>query len=241
MSMKMELWQAVIRAIEAAIPEYDAVNEKVSLSRAMKARRFAADKLELREGMTVLDAGIGPGSMSEVVLSMSNGVTVIGLDASVKLLHAARTRLRLSYNDQLHLVRRAFEALPFKDGSISKIVSAYAFRDSRNRTAATEEFYRVSAADGAFALIDLGKPESILKRAFITTYVRYFMPLIACLSKSNRIHGNPWQMIFPTYELLETNHNLVQSLRTRFAEVRIWEFSLGGLIVILAQKARLSA
>lgn len=240
MSMKTELWQAVIRAIEAAIPEYDAVNEKVSLNRAMKARRFAVDQLELGDGMVVLDAGIGPGSMSEALLSKSNGVTVVGLDASVKLLHAGRNRLRPSYNDQLYLVRGAFEALPFKDRSINKIVSAYAFRDSRNRTTAIEEFHRVSTDDAAFAIVDLGKPDNLLKRAFITSYVRYFMPLIARFSKSKRISGNPWQMIFPTYELLETNHNLVQSLKKRFAEVTIWEFSLGGLIVILAQKARVS-
>ena len=238
--MKNDVWNAVIHAIETSIPEYDKVNEKVSLGRALKIREYAVDQLALSEGMTVLDAGIGPGTMSEVLLSKCNGLTVLGLDASTTLLGAARERFKSSRNAEVHLIRAVFEAVPVRDGSVNRIVSAYAFRDARDRDGAIDEFHRVLLSDGSFAIIDLGKPDKLVKRAFVTLYIEYLMPLIARFSKSNRIRGNPWRMIVPTYQLLVTNRELVQSLSKRFGDVRILEFSLGGLIIVLARVSQLS-
>jgi len=239
--LKNDVWKAVIHAIETSIPEYDKVNQKVSLGRALKAREYAVDQLALSEGMTVLDAGIGPGTMSEVLLSRAKDLTVVGLDASTMLLGAARERFKSSKNGQVHLVRAAFEAVPVRDGAVSRVVSAYAFRDARDRSVAIDEFRRVLRPSGSFAIVDLGKPDKVLKRTFITLYIECLLPLIARFSKSNRIRGNPWRMIVPTYQLLVTNGELVQSLRKQFGEVRIWEFSMGGIIIVLAQVSRLAS
>jgi len=233
--MKSDLWRAVIQAIENAIPEYDVVNEKISFGQAMKTRRYAADQLRLTDGQLVLDAGIGPGTMSQTLLSRNSKITIVGLDASTKLLQAAHERFKSSQNSQVGYIRAAFEAVPLKTGSVDRIVSAYAFRDARDRHTAIEEFRRVLGQYGCFAIVDLGKPDKAVRRAFVTIYVRYLMPFIAQLSKSNRIRGNPWSMIVPTYRLLSTNGNLTHALRSRFDKVTIREFLLGGVIVVLAQ------
>lgn len=233
--MKTDLWKAVVHAIEEAIPEYDEVNDKISLGQAMKAREYGVEQLKLEDGMVVLDAGIGPGTMSEAILSKHAGLTILGLDASVRLLQAARGRFQSSGAD-VNLVRATFEAVPVRDSSINRIVSAYAFRDSRNLDSAIDEFHRVLKERGSFGIVDLGKPDNLFKRGLITIYVRHIMPLMAYFSKSGRIRGNPWRMIFPTYQLLVTNGTLVKSLRQRFEMVKIWEFLLGGVIVVLAQR-----
>lgn len=236
--MDTELWKAVVSAIEDAIPEYDEVNERISFGRAMKSREYAVDRLGLREGMIVLDAGIGPGTMSQALLAKNSGVTILGLDASTQLLHAAQQRFKLQGNGEVHFVRATFEGIPVRNGAVNRIVSAYAFRDARNRDAAIAEFHRVIGLGGSFAIVDLGKPDNLLKRAFVTTYIQYLMPLFARFFKSNRILGNPWQMIVPTYKLLTTNRELVQAVRRSFSDVGINQFLLGGMIVILAQKDR---
>jgi demethylmenaquinone methyltransferase/2-methoxy-6-polyprenyl-1,4-benzoquinol methylase len=237
--VKTDLWKEVVKAIEAAIPEYDRVNDKISLGRAMKAREQTVEQLKLEKGMVVLDAGIGPGTMSEVILSRNPGVTILGLDASMKLLQAARDRFR-SRDAEIHFIRATFEAVPLRDCCINNIVSAYAFRDSRNMSIAIDEFSRVLVAGGCFGIVDLGKPDNAVKRVLITVYIRFVMPMIAYFSKSGRIPGNPWRMIVPTYRLLVTNGTLVQGLRQRFQYVRIWESLLGGLIVVLSQREPLS-
>ena len=235
--MKSDLWRNVVQAIENAIPEYDTVNEKISLGQAMKSRQYAADQLDLRQSMIVLDAGIGPGTMSQTLLSRNSAIAIVGLDASTKLLQAARERFKSTQNNQVSYVRAAFEAVPLRTGAVDRIVSAYAFRDARDREIAIEEFRRVLGPDGCFAIVDLGKPDNAVRRVFVTIYVQYLMPFIARLSKSNRIQGNPWGMIVPTYRLLSPNANLTDALKKRFSKVTVHESLLGGVVVILAEVA----
>lgn len=237
MSLKDDVWRAVIKAIETAIPEYDPVNEKVSLGRAQKTREYAADRLRLNGEMRILDAGIGPGTMSNVLLKRGSQISVVGLDASVALLKAARERLVVTYGPRVDFVRGVFEAVPLRDGAFQRIISSYAFRDARDRGRAIDEFYRVSGPDGVFGIVDLGKPDNSLKRFCIELYVRYLMPLIAKLSKSRAIVGNPWRMIYPTYKALGNNQDLVTALRVHFGEVQIHEFMLGGVIFVTAAKS----
>jgi ubiquinone/menaquinone biosynthesis C-methylase UbiE len=187
--------------------------------------------------MLILDAGIGPGTMSQTILSKIADLTIVGLDASSRLLRAARERLGFSCGDRLHFVRGVFEALPFKDKSFPRVMSAYAFRDARNRSIAIDEFHRICSENGIFAIVDLGKPTNRFKRSLISVYLQYVMPLIAKLSMSSFIDDNPWRMIFPTYQVLGTNDELVESLGRRFSNVTITEFALGGIIVIFSRSA----
>jgi len=62
------------------------------------------------------------------------------------------------------------------------------------------------------------------------------MPAIARLSMSGSVDRNPWRMIFPTYQALGSNDELVKSLGRWFSNVTITEFALGGMIVIFAKK-----
>jgi len=236
--MRRELWREVIKAIEDATPEYDVVNEKVSLGLAQKGRCYALDQMMLHEGMRVLDAGIGPGTMTDLLITNADNLTIVGLDASQMLLRAAAKRLKARGNSELYLIRGAFEALPFRDRSFDRIVSTYAFRDARNRADAIDEFSRVTAQEGRFVIADLGKPENPLKRIMISFHVKILLPLIAALSKSNSIKGNPWRMIAPTYDALGTNREVFESLRTRFDKVKMIELALGGVVVVTAEMNR---
>ena len=239
MSLGNDLWKSVVQAIEMAIPEYDFVNEKVSLGRAQKVRERAVHDLKLEKDMLILDAGIGPGTMSATVMKKAPYVTIVGLDASADLLRAAKERFGRSNSGRLLLVRGVFEALPFRDVCFSRIVTAFAFRDARDREIAIDEFYRTSEQKGYFEIVDLGKPENRIKRAFISIYVHYLTPIIARLAMSDTINGNPWGMIFPTYQALGCNRVLVNSLKERFTDVKITEYALGGIIVVLAEKSLL--
>ncbi len=227
----------MIRAIETSIPDYDSVNEKVSLGLAQKIRNFTVAKLALEKGMLILDAGIGPGTMAETILGQNHDLILVGFDASTVLLNAARQRLKPSYAYQVHFVQGAFEALPFRNNSFPRIVSAFAFRDARDRGVAIDEFHRVAEEDGLFAIVDLGKPENRFKRVLITAHIRFVVPLISRLTVSHAIGGNPWRMIFPTYRALASNSELTKILSEYFGNVSIIEFAWGGMILVLARRS----
>ncbi len=235
--LSMETWKRVVKAIEDSIPLYDQVNDLISLGRAQKARSLAVQELGLGDGMCVLDAGIGPGTTSRLILSVIKPGLLVGLDGSVKQLRMAKGNLARSRNDGPEMVRGSFESLPFREEAFDAIITSYALRDSLDISRSLTEYWRVCGPQGSFADVDIGKPENGLKRAGSIIYVRYVMPLVAKIAILGKMKGNPWRMIVPTFESLPTNRELLTAVKQNFAKVELKEFLMGGVIVIIGRKS----
>ena len=225
-----------MRAIEESLPLYDPVNDVISFGRAQPARKHAIEELRLSDGTVILDAGIGPGTTSKLIIETVKPGLLVGLDASHKQLKAAKLRLAASNIMSLQFVRGVFESLPFRDGAFDVIITCFALRDSLDYSKSIKEYHRVCSRTGAFADVDLGKPDGLFRRLGSTFYIRYLMPLIAKAAARGRIEGNPWRMIVPTYESLPTNKRLLSKLRNTFDSVEHTEFLSGGVIVIIARR-----
>lgn len=235
--LSKDIWQKVIQAIEDATPLYDRVNEIVSLGNAQKARSYAIEKLELKNGVRILDAGIGPGNTSKLALSRADPALLVGLDESAKQLKTARMNLGELRTDDTAFVRGVFESLPFKDGVFDAVMTSYALRDSLSIPKAVDEYSRVCGPNGRFAIVDIGKPDNRLKRLGSILYVKYIMPLIARIAIRGRMKSNPWRMIVPTYVSLPTTHIILGMVEHAFSKAELREFLMGGVIVILAEKS----
>lgn len=231
-----DIWVRVISAIEDSIPLYDHVNNLVSFRRADRARCYALEKMELKDGMSILDSGIGPGNLSKLVTSMIQPKLLIGLDASTKLLKVARRNLADSNAREVQPVRGTFEHLPFQDSIFNRVLTSYALRDALDSSRAIAEYHRICNTDGALAIVDIGKPDNRLKRLGAHLYIRFLMPLIAKATIRRRIKGNPWQAIILTYKALPTNRTLVEVVKEKFPTVELREFLMGGIVVVTAKK-----
>ena len=225
-----------MKAIEDSIPLYDQVNDLISFGKAQEARSFALARLELRDGICILDSGIGPGPTSKLILSSIKPRLLVGFDGSVKQLKTAKENLTSS-NEVLQTVRGAFDFLPFREGTFDAIITCYALRDSLDLSKSLAEYSRVCVPSGSFADVDIGKPDSVVKRAGSILYIKFIMPLIAKLAIMGRISGNPWRMIAPTYKSLPTNRMLLSEVEQKFRKVEFKEFLTGGLIVIVGRKS----
>jgi demethylmenaquinone methyltransferase/2-methoxy-6-polyprenyl-1,4-benzoquinol methylase len=232
-----ETSRKVVEAIEESTPLYDKVNNIISFGKAQAARKFAVQKLQLTDGMVILDAGIGPGTTSKLIMQSSKPRLLVGFDASAKQLKTAKLALNGSIANSLQLVRGAFEFLPFRDRMFGAIITCYALRDSLNLSQSVEEYHRVCAQSGIFADVDLGKPDNVFKRTGSAFYIRHLMPLIAKAAIIGRIKGNPWRMIAPTYKPLPTNNALQSQMRSMFATTEFKEFLMGGIIVMIGRKS----
>jgi demethylmenaquinone methyltransferase/2-methoxy-6-polyprenyl-1,4-benzoquinol methylase len=232
----LEIWRKVVIAIEDSLPLYDQVNNIISLGKAQVARSFALERLDLKDGMCVLDSGIGPGSTSKLILSAIRPGLLVGLDGSVRQLQTAKANLANFSNGTLQVVRGSFEFLPFRDDSFNSITTSYAMRDSLDLSIAIEEYWRVCKPQGSFADVDIGKSDNLLKRGLSVLYIRCVMPLIAKIVIFGRMNGNPWRMIAPTYTTLPTNHILLSQIKQIFHSAELKEFLMGGAIVIIARK-----
>ncbi len=101
--MVKSLWRGVISSIEETAPLYDEVNETISLRRAGKARAYAAQKFMEDNPKLVLDSGVGPGSMSMILLQQHPHSDIVDLDYSSQLLRSFNERTK-NYRDRLHFI-----------------------------------------------------------------------------------------------------------------------------------------
>jgi len=230
--MNNPLWRDVISSIEETTPLYDEVNEIISFRRAGKARAYAAQRLMENNPKLVLDSGVGPGSMSMILLQQHPYADIVALDYSSQLLGRFKERTR-DYRDRLHFIRACFEELPFRPNSFDAAVTAYALRDSTNLEQAIGEYAGSIKSEGRLAIVELGKPDNLVKRFFATIYVRFIAPLVAKILISGRLEGNPWRMIVPTYQNLPTTGRLLEMLEAKFDLLERKTFLAGGVLVIL--------
>jgi len=233
--LSKETWRKVIQAIEDSIPLYDHVNDLISFGKAQIARNYAVENLQLDHSSVVLDAGIGPGTTSRLILAKIKPSMLIGLDGSAKQLETARVNLA-EYRGSFQLVNASFEYLPFKENALDGIITCYALRDSLDLSRSISEYSRVCSDHGVFADVDIGKPDNSIKRVMSILYVKYLMPLLAKMVIRHYMKSNPWRMIAPTYDTLPPNRSMLEMVQRHFPKIQAKEFLNGGIIVIISRK-----
>ncbi len=230
-----KVWPWVVAAIEDTLPLYDSVNEIISLGRANEARIYGVKNAGLKDGVAVLDSGIGPGSLSRILLREIRPEKLVGLDYSTKLLREAGNQLH-QFGDKVDLVRGTFEKAPFKDEAFEGIFTAYAFRDALDKEVAIKEYARISRRGAPLVIIDIGKPSNWAKRLFMGLYIRFVMPLMAKAAIRGRIRGNPWRMIVPTYRHLPLTSEILDLVGKNYGPVTVREFLQGGIAVMTGRR-----
>ncbi len=105
-----ENWHTVVKALEKIIPNYEEVNRYLSLGYAEKARIYAVNSAHIESNFSVLDAGIGPGSLSKIVVSRFDPIMLVGFDFSTKMLKAAAEKLATVNSNKTKTTFNSLEA-----------------------------------------------------------------------------------------------------------------------------------
>ena len=225
-----EQWQRVIEALHAIIPVYDRVNHVIS---------FGRDRAYREEGVVnappyaemVLDAGCGPGVMSEIAFRKLKIKDMVLLDPMLDYLEIARKRLE---NNKPDMALGLFEALPFKRGTFDLVMCGFSLRDSVDMNLALREISRALKSDGKLTIVDLGKPDDPLKRWIIGIWWRFLVPLITIVLVKRK--GLFYTVLYATYKKLPRNGELKRILSLWFDEVMFRLKMLGGLVIVTAKK-----
>jgi demethylmenaquinone methyltransferase/2-methoxy-6-polyprenyl-1,4-benzoquinol methylase len=224
-------WDGVLEVLSRLIPDYDRMNRTISLGRVERLREEG-----VRRGVgydsIILDAGCGPGNMSETVCRVIGRVhTLVLLDPLTGMLHTARKRLR---HDDSHFVLGVFEGLPFRVGSFDSVLCGYSLRDARVLSRALSEIHRVLKEGGRLVDVDLGKPDNMILRALMAVYWRLLVPIITTLKIGRR--GMLYTALYRTYIRYPTNGRLKERLQSIFRQVVMSPQLFGGSVIIVAEK-----
>src|SRR5256712_2106728 len=224
-------WNAVVRAIEHALPFYESISEIISLGLAGPLRRRAIRRLEKYRTNWILDSGTGPGTSSRMMLE-DGFEKIAGLDPSRILLRFAKATLGPGF----HPVLGVAESLPFRPDAFSGVLTCFSYRDVRDKALSLVELARVVNREGRLEIVDVGKPDGLFRQNLIELYVTALMPILARVCIRGLTVGNPFRMIVPTFRRLGTNHAINRLAERKFGFARLHEFVLGGLVIVEATR-----
>lgn len=139
---------------------YDRLNRILSLGKDDDWRRTAI--VHLPPGR-VLDLGAGTGAAN---IDLGDR-EIVALDPAPEM---------LALNPAAMRVVGKGEALPFPDETFDGVFSAYVFRNLDSVTLTLDEIARVLRPGGVAAIVDLGRPESAVKRALHTMGTAVVLP-----------------------------------------------------------------
>lgn len=161
------------RMFDRLAPRYDRLNRLLSLGLDRGWRRREAQGLAPRDGEHYLDIGCGTGDVALELLRQAPRCRVTGLDPSRQMLAVAAAKAaRAGVADRLTLASGSVGALPFADGALNGITSAFALRSFPDRARAFAEMRRVLAPGGRLSLLELTGPSHRLLRAGYWLYTR---------------------------------------------------------------------
>ncbi|MCP8304843.1 MAG: class I SAM-dependent methyltransferase [archaeon] len=226
-----EQWHKVIDALYSVMPVYERVNHLISLGRDVDYRKEGIiDALPSAD--IVLDAGCGPGAMSEVAFKSGLNIkNLILLDPMPEYLTLAKKRL---VDKRPEAVVGLFEALPFKREKFDLVMCGFSLRDAMNMRLSIKEISRVLKEDGNFIIVDLGKPDDLVKRGVIGIWWRFVVPFITVIFVRGK--GLSYTVLHTTYRKLPKNSELKSIIGIWFDKVVFRIKMHGGVVVVKAKK-----
>lgn len=224
-------WGEVIEVLRSIIPVYDKVNRVISLGKDEEYRLHGI-RGRVMPGNVVLDAGSGYGNMSRVALSEAGGnARIVMYDPIPEMLANVKNYLP---DSQAALSTGIFEFMPFRDGTFDAVLCGYSLRDAIRLPEAIAEMHRVLKAGGRLVIVDLGKPDGAVSRAFVSMYLKYFLGLFAYLAAGKA--GLKFKTLYGTYLRWPRNSELDSMLKQKFSKVDFDRGMMGGAVIIAAYK-----
>ncbi len=156
--------------------DYDRVERVLAWGSGSWYRRRALLRAGLLPRMSVLDIGTGTGLVArEAAIVVGDAQLVTGVDPSPGMLGHAVVPLGLK------LLVGSAESIPVASESADFLSMGYALRHVSDLPLAFSEFMRVLRPGGRICLLEITQPESTVSRAFLKTYLRGIVPIIAAM------------------------------------------------------------
>lgn len=228
-----EDWSQVVEvALSRLIPVYDKMNRVMSFGKDIEWRARGIAKA-FSGGETVLDAGCGPGVMTEVMCRIHPASRPVLLDALAEMLGAAAARVPDKVSGA---VRGVFEALPFRDSCFDGVMMGFSFRDAKDMRAALAELSRITKRGGKLLIVDIAKPDNPLLRWLIGVYWRLIVPLVAFFVA--RPYWKHYRVLYTTYRRLPKNSDLKALVAEYYEHVDLETHMGGGEVILVAKNPR---
>ncbi|PYI40225.1 bifunctional demethylmenaquinone methyltransferase/2-methoxy-6-polyprenyl-1,4-benzoquinol methylase [Arthrobacter psychrolactophilus] len=165
-------------------PNYDLVNDILSLGQTRRWRRIVVDAVGAEPGQRVLDLAAGTGTSSEPYADA--GVHVVACDFSVGMLKVGKRR-----RPDIDFVAGDATNLPFADDSFDASTISFGLRNVVDPQKALREMLRVTKPGGKLVVAEFSHPSF---SPFRTVYSEYLMRALPPIAK--KVASNPAAYVY---------------------------------------------
>jgi demethylmenaquinone methyltransferase/2-methoxy-6-polyprenyl-1,4-benzoquinol methylase len=188
--------QAYLRRIfDDTAADYDRIENLLALGSGPWYRRQALLRAGLRNGMTVLDVGVGTGLVAAQACKLTGSAALVtGVDPSPGMMAAARLPAAIT------LVEGRAESLPFPDNHFDFLSMGYALRHISDLGIAFKEFERVLRPGGRLCILEITQAESRIGKRLLKTYMRGIVPLLTRIVAKQKATATIWRYYWDSIE-----------------------------------------
>jgi demethylmenaquinone methyltransferase/2-methoxy-6-polyprenyl-1,4-benzoquinol methylase len=188
--------QAYLRKIfDDTAADYDRIESMLAWGTGSRYRRDALVRAGLKEGMKVLDVGVGTGLVAaQACVLTGNPALVTGVDPSPGMMAASKLPKAMV------MVEGRAESLPFPDNHFDFLSMGYALRHISDLSVAFAEFERVLKPGGRLCILEITQARTPLGRWLLKTYMRGVIPLLTRLVSSQKKTTTMWRYYWDTIE-----------------------------------------
>lgn len=155
-----EKTEKVAQVFHSVADKYDIMNDLMSLGVHRLWKRQAIAKLQLREGMQVLDLAAGSGDLTRLISpKVGESGQVVMSDINDSMLKVGRDRLlNRGIWQNINIVQANAEQLPFADNHFDRVIIGFGLRNVTDKAKALKEMYRVLKPGGFALVLEFTKP-----------------------------------------------------------------------------------
>ncbi len=186
--------------------KYDFMNNLMSLFLHKNIKKHAVNKLEYKDNLEILDLCTGTGDIAILLAKKYKNSNVIGIDFSEKMLEIAKNKSKNLHNIEFKKID--INNLSFKENSFDICFISFGLRNLPDINLAINNFQKILKPDGIISILDLGKPNGIIK--FLYGY--YFNRVIPFLGKLFNKNKTPYQYLAESLSTYPSQDKIIEIL-----------------------------
>lgn len=213
-------------------PEYDRMNNIISLGAHQKWRKKLMRQMTIPAGANILDVATGTADWAIALAKESDAASqVVGLDFSSEMLAVGQKKVNLTaYTERITLVQGDAMAMAFPDNTFDIVTIGFGLRNLPDPMLGLEEMFRVLKPGGQLVILETSQPDNPLIKPFWQLYVGKVMPTFGKVFARGKY--NEYKYLDETTEHFMDYMSLGKLMLTiGFQKVRISRFNLGAIAV----------
>jgi demethylmenaquinone methyltransferase/2-methoxy-6-polyprenyl-1,4-benzoquinol methylase len=221
----------VAHVFHSVAPNYDLMNDLMSLGMHRLWKRYTIAQAALRKGHYVLDVASGTGDLAKAFAKIvGKHGKVVMTDINEAMLQVGRDRLTdAGIIGNVEYVLANAENLPFADNYFDCITIAFGLRNVTNKTAALRSMYRLLKPGGKLLILEFSHPQSPILSKCYDLYSFNVIPKIGALVAKDR---ESYQYLVESIRMHPDQETLkAMMLESGFEDVDYFNLS-GGIVAL---------